>query len=656
MAITKETLKKHHFWILVGITPLLVLIAVIMIDTGVGAAIDKKTGEHKVATDALKGKESPKSEVLIGRFGEQLIQLGMKRTDLWKENWERQIGLGIVKAAGKDAIVQDPARNLLRWPNSPKLLNRFNYTVEYATNKAQLKFGDRIPDDLGEDGEFKKPEIYLAEFSNPNLRDPAREPEKRTGMADRIYPTTFAGSGWSSVLRHVQAGPGGWGDFKPTSEQLWLALEDIWVQRAMLSAISSVNDQIGEFVLSPKAEDAKLDRAFSSRIWYLTIKAAQRPGDNRYVLTGTIRNMTDRLQLLGAGNMMVLNVWLSPAANALPVSFRIGGEFVPGGATLAIAQSDEHVLPAGTAVEEIAKVLQVFDGRTVPIRRIDHLAMGYRDSRYAAFPLLTPLFASYRKETDAAAAAATASSSADPMVGVGSTGSSSGQPSGLGGNKGTPGAPGGPGAGAASDSSGVIEGGGSVAGVLDGNKKRYIDVTDQIRRMPVAITVIVDQAYMQDVLLAYANMPMRFQVTQYHWQRFRGSLGASAGGSTGGSTGGTGIGGDSEIGGPARGTEGAGGIKFGSTGSSFGPPGGSGAGRPPMPPGGPGPGPGPGGFGGPMGPGGPGPSGSGGAGPGALSTISESQLSAGLVELTLYGIVSLYEKYEVSSETPTITP
>ena len=347
--------------------------------------------------------------------------------------------------------------------------------------------------------------------------------------------------------------------------------------------------------------------------------------------------MTDRLQLLGAGNMMVLNVWLSTAANALPVSFRIGGEFVPGGATLAIAQSDEHVLPAGTAVEEIAKVLQVFDGRTVPIRRIDHLAMGYRDSRYAAFPLLTPLFASYKKENDAAAAAATASSSADPMGGVATTGSSGGPPPGLGGNKGTPGAPGGPGAGAASDSSGVIEGGGSVAGVLDGNKKRYIDVTNQIRRMPVAITVIVDQAYMQDVLLAYANMPMRFQVTQYHWQRFRGSLGATAGGSTGG----VGLGGDSEVGGPARGTEGSGGIKFGSTGSGSGPPGGSGAGRPPMIPGGPG----------PMGPGGPGPSGS--AGPGALTSISESQLSAGLVELTLYGIVSLYEKYEVSSETAT---
>ncbi len=641
MAVTKETLKKHHFWILVGITPLLVLIAVIMIDTGVGAAIDKKNAEHKTAKDALKGKESPKSDTFINLFGVQLTQLGKKKTDLWKENWERQIGLGIAKVNGKDVLVQDVSRNLLRWPNS-KLLARFNYTSEYATTKTQLKFGDRIPDEQGEDGEFKKQEYYLAEFSNPYLKDSAREPEKRTGMADRIYPTTFAGSGWSSVLRHVQAGPGGWGDFKPTSEQLWLALEDIWVQRAMLNAIKSVNDQIGDFDRAPrydangaKLEDSNLERAFSSRTWYLTLKATQRPGDSRFVLTGTLRNMTDRLQLLGTGNMMVLNVWLSTAPNAQPIQFRIGGEFVPGGATIAIAQSDEHVLPAGTAVEEIAKVQQTFDLRTVPIRRIDHLAMGYRDSRYAAFPLLLPLFASYKKEADAAAATASTSSDAGP-----SSGTQMGPlPSTGGGNK-PAGAPGSGGSGGAAEATGLLEGGGSVASVLDGNKKRYIDVTNQIRRMPVAITIVVDQAYIQDVLLAYANLPMRFQITQYHWQRFRGNLGSGAGGS-----GGPGLsGGDSEIGGPARGFEGSGGIKFGSSGSSFGPPGGLG----PMGFGGPmGPG-GPMGFGGPIGPGGP--MGSPGGG-GSLTTISDAQLSAGLVELTIYGIVSLYEKYEVT-ETP----
>lgn len=641
MAVTKETLKKHHFWILVGITPLLVLIAVIMIDAGVGAAIDEKNGKIKSATDALKGKENPKSNAFLVRFDTQVVELGKKRTDLWKDNWERQIGLSTKKAGGKDALAQDPSRNLLRWPNS-KLLNRFNYTAEYATTKTQLKFGDRIPDEQGEEAEFKKPEVYLAEFSNPYLTNPAREPERRTGMADRVYPTTFAGSGWASVLRHVQAGPTGWGDFKPTSEQLWLAMEDIWVQRAMLDAVKSVNDQVGAFVLASrydasnaKIPDTLLERAFLSRIWYVSLKVAQRPGDNRFVITGTLRNMTDRLQLLGTGNMMVLNVWLSSAPNAQPIPFRIGGEFVAGGATVQIAQSDEHILPAGTPVEELAKVEQAFDTRTVPIRRIDHLALGYRDSRYAAFPLQIPLFPAFKKEADAATATATttsdAAAGAAPMGGL----------PGIGGNK--PSGPGPGGSGGGTEAAGVLEGGGSVAGVLDGNRRRYIDVTNQIRRMPVAITIIVDQAYMQDVLMAYANLPMRFQITQYHWQRYRGTLGSGSSGGTGGGSAG---GGEGEIGGPARGLEGSGGIKFGSAGGP--------------PPGGPGPmgiGPGPGGpipgGGGPMGPpAGFGPGGFGGSGGGSLTTFSDAQLSAGLVELTVYGIVSLYEKYETTGEPP----
>ena len=63
-------------------------------------------------------------------------------------------------------------------------------------------------------------------------------------------------------------------------------------------------------------------------------------------------------------------------------------------------------------------------------------------------------------------------------------------------------------------------------------------------------------------------------------------------------------------------------------------------------PGGPPPGPG----GPPPGPGGPGafsPFGMPGMyGSGSMNTLTESQLTAGLVELTVYGIVSLYEKYE----------
>lgn len=638
MAVTKETLKKHHFWILVGLTPILVLVAVLMIDSGVGAGIEDKNKKITDAKNKLKGKDAPKSEALIGKFGSQLDELGRKRTDLWKENWERQIGLMQKSVNGKDSVVQDPVRNLLRWPKAAKL-NRFNYGPDYATNKTQLKFGAPIPNEADEYREFTKQEVYLAEFSNPGLTDIERQPEKRTGMADRVYPTAFAG-GWQAVLRHVTT-PSGWGESLPQPEQIWLVLEDIWVQRAVLDAVKQVNDSIGRFYPVPRrgkdgtaVPETNLERSFASRIWRIDMTVSQRPSDKRWVMSGSLTNVTDRLQLLGTGNTLVLNVWLSSAAGALPVQFRIGGEFVPGGATVAIAPADEHVLPAGTAVDKIERIEQAFDTKTVPIRRIDHVALGKSDSRYAAFALKMPLFDAFKKEADAEAAKASGGQSGGPgpMGGGNSLGPAAGPMGpiggGSGGNKG-------PGSDATAASQGQLEGGGSISAVVDGNRKRYIEATAQIRRMPVGITVIVDQAYMHDVLMAYANLPMRFQITQSHWSRFRGSLG---GGGVYGSSGSS-----DDIVGPARGLEGSGGIKFG--GSSLGPtPGGSsgpiGGGSSLGPrPGGPGP---MGGGPGPMGSG-PGPTGPGSAPSGSFS---EAQLTAGLVELTIYGVVSIYEKYE----------
>ncbi|HEY3787792.1 MAG TPA: hypothetical protein VGL71_03010, partial [Urbifossiella sp.] len=452
-----------------------------------------------------------------------------------------------------------------------------------------------------------------------------------TGMADKVYPTEFAG-GWQNVLRHIKypsTGPNGWGQATPRSEFLWLALEDIWVQRAMLDAVKSVNDQIGAFTrdvyldTSGTKVENNLERAFTSRVWDLKLKAAPRPGDNRVVLSGSLRNRTDRLQLLGSGNTMVLNVWLSSAPSAQPIPFRIGGEFVAGGATLNIAPSEDHVLPAGTPVEELYKVEQVFDSRTVPIHRIERLALGYRDSRYAAFPMLMPLFPAFKKEAEAAAA---------PAEGTGQSGGMQG-PGGPGGGSKMPGATGAGGAATNSGPTGQFEGGGDVAGVLDGNRKRYVEITQQVRRMPVAIVLVVDQAYIEDVLLAYANSQLRFQITQVHWQRFRGSLGGANSTSDYNS-------GGEQTSGPARGFEGQG-IKIGGSGGLR--PGGPGGPRGPMGPMGP--------MGGtPGGPGGPsgGLVGPGGAAPGggSLTTISEGQLTAGLVEITVYGIVTLYEKFE----------
>ncbi len=600
--MNKDTLKKHHFWILSGSIPLLVLIAILLLTSQVGGEIDKKKGEIKKATDDLKAKQNPPPKSLLEGLDKQRAELEKKQTDLWKENWERQIGI----QNGK----QDPSKNLLKWPKSNKL-NRFNYTADYATDPNQMKFGAEIPNPDGEYREFPKREVYLAQFSNANNGGiPA------TGMADTVAPTAF-NNGWQFVLRHI-AGETGWGNAEPRPEQLWLALEDIWVQRALLGQIRLVNDQIGTFQQVPlvdvngKTITDPLNRSFESRTWKVDLKLAPQTKDsNRFVLTGSLKNITDRLQLLGNGNVMTLKIWFSTNAEAQPFDFKIGGEFVPGQKQVPIEQTAEHVLPIGIIPTEIARVEQVFDTRTVPIRRIDHLVIGCqiaKDCHYGGYALLPPDFKAY----------------ADPPAGTAPAAPAAG-PGGVS-TLGGPGLGGGGGLGGAA-AVGVVEGGGSVDAVTDLNKKRYIQVTGQVRRMPVALTVIVDQAYVQDVLLAYANSPLRFQVTQMYWERFREGL--NTGGTGGGSSG-------DDTNQQATATVGGGGS-FGSAGSrgfelrlsapGFGMPGGS------LP--------------GYSAPGSGGPAGSGGSG-GAM-TVTESQLTAGLVKLTVHGIISLYEKFQDTS-------
>jgi hypothetical protein len=602
----KDALKKHHFWILVGLIPLLVLIAVVVITSEVGAAIEAKQKQIADTKKELASKQSPKTKALLDELDAQRAQLEKKRTALWQENWERQIGIETRQVGNKTERVQNPEKNLLRWPASPRLAV-FAYTPDYATDPNQKKFGDKIirqgddvPNRNGEFDEFKKQEVYLAEFTSG----------QKTGMADRIAPTGFR-NGWQSVLRHVTTAPleaDGWGTGALQPEQLWLALEDIWVQRALLGQIKLVNDQIGRFTRFPLRDangqviDQPLHRGFASRIWAVDLTLAPRQSDGRYVITGTITNLTDRLQLLGNNNALVLNLYLSADPNAPAVPFKIGGEYVPGRGsgkeTMKIVQTEDHVLLPGIVPTELARVEQAFDTRTVPVRRVERLALGFRDSRYAQAKMFMPKFKAFEAAEAAAAAAAV-----PPAGGPGAAAGPGAVP--------PPGGPGFPGPGGFPGTGlpGATEGGGTVETVLDGNKKRYIEVTDQVRRMPVAISIIVDQAYMQDVLMAYANCPLRFQITQVHWQRFRGTLGLTTGGST--------FNPERDFVVSGKGFEGAG---FGQGEGGFRPLPGA---TPAVP--------------NPAGVGGPG---------GSLTTVTESQLTSGLVELTIYGVVSLYEKYQ----------
>jgi hypothetical protein len=202
-------------------------------------------------------------------------------------------------------------------------------------------------------------------------------------------------------------------------------------------------------------------------------------------------------------------------------------------------------------------------------------------------------------------------------------------------------------------------------------RNRYIDVTEQVRRMPVGLVVVVDQANVQDFLTAFANSRLRIQTTQVHWQHMRDSIKPPVEGSSGGGPGvpggpaasggirpgGGGAGPDDDARMGSGGGAGLGGGKFrpGSSAAMPGSPGpGMAPGRPLMP-GMP-----------PMMPGTM-PSVPGGGIPGGMpglgSGAEDHEDDMNLVELAIYGVASLYERYPPKKDqaapeatTPPATP
>ena len=167
--------KKHHFWLLLGVVPLLTLIAVLMISSQVGGKIEARQKQIKKANDEIAATKMPKPAALITELDKVSTVVEKKQGDLHKENWGRQKAL--FTWPGRSAVFADlAARN--------------------------MKFGDPIPDLSAVFGEFQRVETYQAEYSNLKKDATGAPLGAGTGMADLMAPTQFKG-GWQSVIRYV---------------------------------------------------------------------------------------------------------------------------------------------------------------------------------------------------------------------------------------------------------------------------------------------------------------------------------------------------------------------------------------------------------------------------------------------------------------------
>ena len=277
----------------------------------------------------------------------------------------------------------------------------------------------------------------------------------------------------------------------------------------------------------------------------------------------------------------------------------------------------------------IRQVSQALDWRTTPVKRLDQIAVGALAHRHSDRTRIQPMVTyDFKKKNlkPEPAGAAPASSAGDLGGGVGmgpGDGPGTGGSGGLGGGRG----------------SGL--GGGANDKASDVHKiplSNYLEVTTELRRLPVAMALVVREDNINQVLNALANSRLRFHITQVTWNRIPGLPRPAPVGGVGGG-GGAGVGAGGNV--PPSGGGGGGGLPNKGGGGGM-PPAGGGQ-QPPSGGGGGGGLPNKGGGGG-VGMGAGGPAGGGGdTGGQARSGQVWAEDTGNVVELQIYGLVTLYE-------------
>jgi hypothetical protein len=451
----QELLKKHHFWFL--FVP--IVIGLVIAWSGLFFVVaddctDKTTKNESEVNKTKQNQAQPRKTLDV--FKEQLTELDKKKLVFWKDGWEKE----------KDVFV---------WPSG--------YSKDQLEVVKNLKFGDDIPDTASVRSQFA-PKIYLDEYEQ---------------LIKTLQPMQFKDNDPKSVLTRDQQ----WGT-TADSEDMWLAMEDLWVQRELLLAVHKVNVTAATLqkIASPDGKDDPKHRWFKNRTWELELWIDEQKGNR--VLKGKLKNVSQRLQVMGVGNVMKLEVDLK-LAGGKPFVFEVQGTTLEAGQKepMLVQTIKDHAIPPELNVTEIAGVRQVFDARTVPVKRIDVIALGKLCDRNKDMPLRASLMSNIlikkERETNPPKTAAPPPGADTPPPAEGSV-----QP---------------------------ILSGDSPQSQNKLRRYRYLDVivakppgqdkeVEQMRRMPVGIVVITDQSYMNDILDALLNIRLRMQLAQVEYTRF----------------------------------------------------------------------------------------------------------------------------------------
>src|SRR5580700_2924566 len=327
MKMDKQTLIKHHFWILLGVFGLFALVLIILVPVIIGAEADEKLNAIvKINKDLDTSSQSPMTRGYIQAQDKEIGTLSERRETIWRDMYRRQGGI-------------------------------LTFPADLATKLDSLNFGAEIDD--RNRNLYRSEEVYFDTYKT---------------MSEIIKPTDYAG-GWEAVLRPVA-----WTKVMPSSEEVWLSLEDLCVRREILKILADANDTGSRFSavkdakgLPPSNLGAKFSKRWLSRDFQLDLVISEKaPG--RYAFGGKLKNLSGRRLSIGE---FEIDVRLTPdlsetePAKAVHVNFPIDPVPADHETDLKVIEKPLNLNPVDMFSVELHHTLQ-----TVPIKRLMQLVLG----------------------------------------------------------------------------------------------------------------------------------------------------------------------------------------------------------------------------------------------------------------------------------------
>lgn len=620
-----DLVKKNLFWILLGVVAVIEITAIALLLVSDPAATQRK--EYQDREKEMKSVSDFKNEKFLPPWQQRKDEFTGEKNVIWEKAWK-------------------PQEPIYYFPVGVKKLE---YPDEKPTSAELTSYRDRYYKD-----QFDR---FVTEVSSPRV-----EVEMKDGKADRYLllqgpsPVIFGGGGGAAGampgmpggegasppamgsgkpgisigMGSPGGGEGGGGGpvgggpvsvspgirgilgelptftVPPNPEEFWILQEDLSVRREMVQTLRKALAEMAVMTRMPPPKDNPGAVVLVNAAWELTLIPE---AGGKLSERSTLRNVHSQGRpqaLYDKALGWKTEFMLAQGANTR-VTLSFDGDPLPYGQARSFKEFGAMNVGTLDFSQEFLAT-QIFKQANCPLRKVSAIELGSLGQDIRNF-----------KPADLKIRATLPEEKGEDLAAGGATGSPGGGPPGVEGPGMTSMAPGGGPGGAAAGPKNA-----TALNRLD--RARYLVSNEVCRHLPIAVRIQVDQAYVNTVLSTMANNKLRMQITQVEWNHVPRSRPMLAGGLPGM----PGSGGFGFPGAPPGGLPGTGmppGLTpiGGVPGAIPGLPGAGGVpgipGRPPV--------------GAPSGP-----------GAGSNPALASLGLEDGnLIDLTIYAIASLYERY-----------